>query len=123
MFVFFKVWRTEALIASLAFHPFERVLLIAAYDEIVFWDGGRDDDGCGDTAEPFARIKTANEERVRYVKFDALGNKLITGIANMGPHPPPPVPPSLSTSSTTAVSNYSFDSRLRWERTSMRQPA
>ena len=121
------MWRTEALIASLAFHPFERVLLIAAYDEIVFWDWGRSVDGDGDndeddkgavsnsgTAKPFARIKTANEERVRYVKFDALGNKLITGIANMGPHPPQ-VPAAAAAAAAPVIDDYRAPyERNRW---------
>ncbi|KAK7024144.1 WD domain, G-beta repeat [Halocaridina rubra] len=72
-----EVWTTEkdTVIASLAFHPTDQVLVIATYNEIYFWDWFQ--------PEPFASISTGDEkEKVRYVKFDPLGHKLITGIAN-----------------------------------------
>ncbi|XP_043796815.1 activating molecule in BECN1-regulated autophagy protein 1-like isoform X2 [Apis laboriosa] len=72
-----KVWNAESqtVIASLAFHPFEKLLVIATNNEIHFWDWSR--------SEPFAVISTkTNIEKVRYVAFDNLGRKLITGIGN-----------------------------------------
>ncbi|XP_047481450.1 uncharacterized protein LOC125033914 isoform X2 [Penaeus chinensis] len=72
-----EVWTTEknTVIASLAFHPTDQVLVIATFNEIYFWDWFQ--------PHPFAKISTADEkEKVRYVKFDPLGHKLITGIAN-----------------------------------------
>ncbi|XP_045598580.2 uncharacterized protein [Procambarus clarkii] len=72
-----EVWTTEknTVIASLAFHPTDQVLVIATFNEIYFWDWFQ--------PQPFAKICTADEkEKVRYVKFDPLGHKLITGIAN-----------------------------------------
>ncbi|XP_042235545.1 uncharacterized protein LOC121875174 [Homarus americanus] len=72
-----EVWTTEknTVIASLAFHPTDQVLVIATFNEIYFWDWYQ--------PEPFAKICTSDEkEKVRYVKFDPLGHKLITGIAN-----------------------------------------
>ncbi|XP_043465249.1 probable WRKY transcription factor protein 1 isoform X3 [Leptopilina heterotoma] len=75
-----EVWNSDSqtVIASLAFHPSERLLVIATYNEIHFWDWSQ--------SEPFAVIATKHEkERVRYVAFDNLGRKLITGIANAPP--------------------------------------
>ncbi|CAL4061272.1 unnamed protein product, partial [Meganyctiphanes norvegica] len=72
-----EFWTTERnhVIASLAFHPTDQVLVIATCNEIHFWDWSQ--------PKPFAKISTSNEkEKVRYVKFDPLGHKLITGIAN-----------------------------------------
>ncbi|XP_069938625.1 uncharacterized protein [Cherax quadricarinatus] len=72
-----EVWTTEknTVIASLAFHPTDQVLVIATFNEIYFWDWFQ--------PQPFAKICTADDkEKVRYVKFDPLGHKLITGIAN-----------------------------------------
>ncbi|XP_076633080.1 uncharacterized protein LOC143347604 isoform X2 [Colletes latitarsis] len=72
-----EVWNAESqtVIASLAFHPSERLLVIATYNEIHFWDWSQ--------SEPFAVATTrTNKEKVRYVTFDNLGRKLITGIAN-----------------------------------------
>ncbi|XP_050704651.1 activating molecule in BECN1-regulated autophagy protein 1B-like [Eriocheir sinensis] len=69
-----EVWTTEksTVIASLAFHPTDKVLVIATYNEIYFWDWFQ--------PQPFTKICTADEkEKVRYVKFDPLGHKLITG--------------------------------------------
>ncbi|XP_015600345.1 uncharacterized protein LOC107270141 isoform X2 [Cephus cinctus] len=72
-----EVWNTESqtVIASLAFHPSERLLVIATYNEVHFWDWSQ--------SEPFAVVTTRNDkEKVRYVAFDNMGRKLITGIAN-----------------------------------------
>ncbi|XP_053979156.1 putative uncharacterized protein DDB_G0277255 isoform X1 [Hylaeus volcanicus] len=72
-----EVWNAESqtVIASLAFHPFERLLVIATYNEIHFWDWSQ--------PEAFAVVTTkTDKEKVRYVTFDKLGRKLITGIAN-----------------------------------------
>lgn len=72
-----EVWNVESqrVIASLAFHPFARLLVIATYNEIHFWDWRQ--------SKPFAVATTrTDKEKVRYVAFDNLGRKLITGIAN-----------------------------------------
>ncbi|XP_011872893.1 PREDICTED: uncharacterized protein LOC105564813 isoform X2 [Vollenhovia emeryi] len=72
-----EIWNADShtVIASLAFHPFERLLVIATYNEIHFWDWSK--------SQPFAVTATKTEkEKVRYVAFDSLGRKLITGIAN-----------------------------------------
>ncbi|XP_076687187.1 uncharacterized protein LOC143378926 isoform X2 [Andrena cerasifolii] len=72
-----EVWnaKSQTVIASLAFHPSERLVVIATYNEIHFWDWSQ--------SEPFAVATTRTEkERVRYVAFDNVGRKLITGIAN-----------------------------------------
>ncbi|KAK2579509.1 hypothetical protein KPH14_010815 [Odynerus spinipes] len=72
-----EVWNAEShtVIASLAFHPSEQLLVIATYNEIHFWDWSQ--------PEPFAVASTrSDKEKVRYVAFDNLGRKLITGIAN-----------------------------------------
>uniref|UniRef100_A0A0C9R0F1 AMBRA1 protein n=1 Tax=Fopius arisanus TaxID=64838 RepID=A0A0C9R0F1_9HYME len=73
-----EVWNAESrtVIASLAFHPVERLLVIATYNEIHFWDWSE--------PQPFAVASTRNEkEKVRYVAFDKTGRKLITGIGNV----------------------------------------
>ena len=71
-----EVWRVDGVVASLAFHPTDRLLVIATFNELHFWDWSRN--------LPFAKVTTASEkEKVRYVKFDALGHQLITGIANL----------------------------------------
>lgn len=91
-----EVWtaRSTTVIASIAFHPSDRVLVIATYNEIYFWDWSK--------PEPFVHTSTSNPKekvcqtqpkhrkkhlnplyaQVRYVAFDKLGHKLITGIAN-----------------------------------------
>ncbi|XP_050597246.1 activating molecule in BECN1-regulated autophagy protein 1B-like isoform X2 [Bombus affinis] len=72
-----KVWNVKChtVIASLAFHPSEKLLVIATNNEIHFWDWSQ--------PEPFAVISTKTRiEKVRYVAFDNLGKKLITGIGN-----------------------------------------
>ncbi|CAH0557203.1 unnamed protein product [Brassicogethes aeneus] len=72
-----EVWTTSnnSVIASIAFHPNDRVLVIATFNEVYFWDWSK--------PEPFVQCSTNNpKEKVRYVAFDNLGHKLITGIAN-----------------------------------------
>ncbi|KAI5632233.1 hypothetical protein NE865_15040 [Phthorimaea operculella] len=71
-----EVWNVhkETVIASIAFHPREQLLVIATYNELYFWDWSQ--------PAPFTRVSTNNiNEKVRYVAFDALGYKLITGIS------------------------------------------
>lgn len=71
-----EVWnvRNETVIASIAFHPREQLLVIATYNELYFWDWSQ--------PAPFTKVCTNNiNEKVRYVAFDALGYKLITGIS------------------------------------------
>ena len=71
-----EIWATDTVIASLAFHPTERLLVVATVNELHFWDWS--------VAEPFCKVSTKSEkEKVRYVKFDNLGHTLITGIANI----------------------------------------
>jgi hypothetical protein len=36
--LFAEVWVTEGVISSLSFHPVERLLVIATYNELHFWD-------------------------------------------------------------------------------------
>ncbi|KAJ9589882.1 hypothetical protein L9F63_017000, partial [Diploptera punctata] len=75
-----EIWTAESqtVIASLAFHPTDRMLVIATYNELHFWDWSQ--------PFPFTKCYTSNEkEKVRYVAFDPLGHKLITGISN-APH-------------------------------------
>lgn len=51
---------SQTVIASLAFHPIDRMLVIASYNELHFWDWSQ--------PEPFAKCFTANEkEKVRLV--------------------------------------------------------
>ncbi|XP_078041387.1 uncharacterized protein LOC144472302 isoform X2 [Augochlora pura] len=73
-----KVWDTqnETVIASLAFHPTERLLLIATCNEIYFWDWT--------VPVPYYAASTRVDGRkVRYVAFDYSGRKLVTGIRNI----------------------------------------
>ena len=71
-----EVWKAEGVVASLAFHPTDRLLVIATFNELHFWDWSQ--------SLPFAKVTTASEkEKVRYVKFDSIGHQLITGIANL----------------------------------------
>ena len=73
-----ELWVTDGVIASLAFHPVERLLVIATFNELHFWDWSQ--------SKPLVKIVTSNDrERVRYVKFDKVGHQLITGIANLTP--------------------------------------
>lgn len=70
-----ELWTVEGQtsIASLAFHPSDHLLVIASYNEILFWDWSQ--------PEPFAKCSTLNEkEKIRYVAFDYSGSKLVTGI-------------------------------------------
>ncbi|XP_069354190.1 serine-rich adhesin for platelets-like isoform X2 [Maniola hyperantus] len=71
-----EVWNVskETVIASIAFHPREQLLVIATYNELYFWDWSQ--------PAPFTKVSTNNvNEKVRYVAFDSLGYKLITGIS------------------------------------------
>ena len=71
-----ELWVTDGVIASLAFHPVERLLVIATLNELHFWDWSQ--------PKPTVKIVTCNDkEKVRYVKFDKVGHQLITGIANL----------------------------------------
>ncbi|XP_018336537.1 uncharacterized protein LOC108745023 [Agrilus planipennis] len=72
-----EVWISKkgSVISSIAFHPIDRLVVIATFHELFFWDWSK--------PEPFLQTSTANvKEKVRYVAFDKLGHKLITGIAN-----------------------------------------
>lgn len=72
-----EVWSSDnsTVIASLTFHPEDRLLVIATYNQLHFWDWSK--------PEPFATVSTATtKEKVRYVAFDPLGHKLVTGISN-----------------------------------------
>ncbi|KAK4879040.1 hypothetical protein RN001_007186 [Aquatica leii] len=72
-----EVWTAgnQTVIASIAFHPNDRILVIATYNELYFWDWSK--------PLPFTQTTTCNgKEKVRFVAFDKLGHKLITGIAN-----------------------------------------
>ena len=60
-----ELWVTDGVIASLAFHPVERLLVIAIFNELHFWDWSE--------PEPTTKVLTCNEkEKVRYVKFDKV---------------------------------------------------
>lgn len=103
----FEEWtnpRGEIAIASLAFHPTDRVLLIATCNELHFWDWSHDNGS-------FLTLTTASDlERVRYVKFDSSGSKIVTGISNLLPLRPPPT--SSNSFSFNPVTRHaeSFDS-------------
>ena len=74
-----EVWVNShgSVIASLAFHPTDHVILIATCNELHFWDWRQSN-------TPYLSLMTSSEkEKVRYVKFDRLGSKIITGISNM----------------------------------------
>ncbi|XP_037089727.1 activating molecule in BECN1-regulated autophagy protein 1-like [Pollicipes pollicipes] len=71
-------WQADAthVIASLAFHPVDHVLVIATGNHLYFWNW--------QSTEPFVQCSTLRaKERLRYVKFDPLGHKLITAISNV----------------------------------------
>ncbi|XP_023943943.1 uncharacterized protein LOC112050050 [Bicyclus anynana] len=99
-----EVWNVskETVIASIAFHPREQLLVIATYNELYFWDWSQ--------PAPFTKVSTNNiNEKVRYVAFDSLGYKLITGISlrpvlggmsNSVPQQNPPANPTNTTSNT-----------------------
>lgn len=56
---------SQTVIASLAFHPVDRMLVIASYNELHFWDWSQ--------PEPFAKCFTANErEKVRSVSCNIV---------------------------------------------------
>ena len=62
-----EVWTAESqtVIASLAFHPVGRMLVIATYNELHFWDWSQ--------PEPFAKCSTKSErEKVRQVLIEIL---------------------------------------------------
>lgn len=66
----------KAVIASLAFHPTDHVLLIATSNKLLFWSW--------DQPEPFACIQTAStEEKVRLVAFSPLGDHILTAVTNI----------------------------------------
>jgi activator-of-BECN1-regulated-autophagy protein 1 len=52
-----EVWRTDGVIASLAFHPFDRLLVVATFNELHFWDWSA-------SSRPFAKVRT-NCDKVR----------------------------------------------------------
>ncbi|KAG5878984.1 hypothetical protein JTB14_019641 [Gonioctena quinquepunctata] len=61
-----EVWTAvnQTVIASLAFHPNDRVLAIATHNGVYFWDWSQ--------PEPFVHAATYNvKEKVRYVAFDS----------------------------------------------------
>lgn len=58
----------ETVIASIAFHPREQLLVIATSNELYFWDWSQ--------PAPFTKVSTDNiNEKVRYVSRE--GNKSI----------------------------------------------
>ncbi|KAK7107082.1 pneumococcal serine-rich repeat protein-like [Littorina saxatilis] len=66
---------SNSLIASLTFHPIDRVLVFSTKNMLYFWNWTQQ--------EPFTCCTTTFEyERVRWVKFDRLGHYLYTGICN-----------------------------------------
>lgn len=68
----------KAVIASLAFHPTDQVLLIATSNKLYFWSW--------DQPEPFACVQTASsEEKVRLVSFSPLGDHILTAVTNIAP--------------------------------------
>nr|XP_022918666.1 uncharacterized protein LOC111427675 [Onthophagus taurus]XP_022918667.1 uncharacterized protein LOC111427675 [Onthophagus taurus] len=72
-----EIWTSDitSVIASIAFHPDDRLLVIATCNELHFWDWTK--------PEPFMSVSTGNsKEKVRYVAFSKEGTKLITGISN-----------------------------------------
>ena len=84
-----EVWRADGVVASLAFHPTDRLLVVATFNELHFWDWSQ--------SIPFAKVSTSSEkEKVRYIKFDTLGHQLITGIANLSGREPQSVSSSVS---------------------------
>ena len=71
-----ELWTTDSVINSLAFHPLERLLVVATLNQLHFWDWS--------LPEPFCKVVTkTDKEKVRFVKFDPKGHQLITGIANL----------------------------------------
>ncbi|XP_054708748.1 uncharacterized protein LOC129218490 [Uloborus diversus] len=77
------------VIASLTFHPFLQLVIIASGTSIYFWDWK--------DPRPHAWCTTNTHfERVRFVKFDSIGQYLITGISN-------DVPADKKTASTSST--------------------
>ena len=88
-----EVWVNShgSVIASLAFHPTDHLILIATLNELHFWDWSQSN-------LPFLTLATSSDkEKVRYVKFDALGTKIVTGISNLPPVRSGPSPLSSAT--------------------------
>ncbi|XP_060583975.1 activating molecule in BECN1-regulated autophagy protein 1A-like isoform X2 [Ruditapes philippinarum] len=116
-----EVWDTEnnSVVAALAFHPTDQVLVIAAGNTIYFWDWTK--------PEPFAKCSTSHDyERIRWIHFDSVGHTLYTGISNntsvhrdqlssvshMGEERPPPTSqPSRLSSVYNNIVNYYQDYR------------
>ncbi|XP_065201003.1 uncharacterized protein LOC135831999 isoform X2 [Planococcus citri] len=72
----FESWQSpgHTVIASVAFHPKFNILAIATFKDIYFWDWN--------TSIIFGQTSTeSDEEKIRYIKFDSTGDKLITAIA------------------------------------------
>ena len=59
------MWNSKSQIASLAFHPVDRLLAIATYNEVHFWDWN--------DSQPFTFVTTkSHREKVRSVFRDCL---------------------------------------------------
>lgn len=87
----------RAVIASLAFHPMDHVLLIATSNKLLLWSW--------DQPEPFACVQTASaEEKVRLVEFSPLGDHILTAVTN--------IPQPASNSGTIPTSRSSVVNRL-----------
>lgn len=85
----------RAVIASLAFHPTDHVVLIATSNKLLFWSW--------DQPEPFACVQTAStEEKVRLVEFSPLGDHILTAVTNI---PQPADNPKTIPSSRSSVVN------------------
>ncbi|XP_064594886.1 activating molecule in BECN1-regulated autophagy protein 1-like [Liolophura sinensis] len=72
-----EVYRSpgDHVIASMAFHPSDHVLVFATSNELFFWDWCK--------PEPFTCCRTREDfERIRWIRFGPLGHCLYTGIAN-----------------------------------------
>lgn len=96
-----EVWinTNGTVITSLAFHPFDHVILVATVNELHFWDWRQSN-------TPFMTLSTANEkEKLRFVKFDKLGSKIITGISNL---PAGLRPPSVGVTSSSGSNPFNF---------------
>lgn len=82
-----------SVIASLSFHPADHLILIATCNELHFWDWRQ-------SSQPFLSLTTSSDkERVRFVKLDSSGSKIITGISNL---------PSIPISVRSAVPPFTF---------------
>ncbi|RWS24300.1 uncharacterized protein B4U80_09737, partial [Leptotrombidium deliense] len=99
-----------SVIASLSFHPIDYVILIATYNELHFWDWRQ-------CHEPFLTLTTPSEkEKVRFVKFDSSGTKIITGISNI---PPLRTPSHITHTASSLLANRSPESGLTFEPNSL----